>query len=77
MISSADLRSPNSPEQMDWSEYYPDFVDSEETTLDGQRPRQLKKDVEIVDIGCGFGGLTVALATKLPETLILGRCGLG
>ncbi len=31
------------------------------------------KDVEIADIGCGFGGgLLFALAPKLPSTLILG-----
>ena len=35
-------------------------------------PRRLTKDVEVVDIGCGFGGLLVALAPVLPDTLILG-----
>lgn len=30
------------------------------------------KEVEIADIGCGFGGLLVALAPVFPETLILG-----
>ncbi|OAA55209.1 methyltransferase-like protein 1 [Niveomyces insectorum RCEF 264] len=29
-------------------------------------------DVEIADIGCGFGGLLVALAPVMPGTLILG-----
>ena len=33
----------------------------------------MKKVVEVADIGCGFGGLLVALAPKLPETLLLGR----
>lgn len=28
--------------------------------------------VEIADIGCGFGGLLVALAPKFPDTLLLG-----
>lgn len=59
---------------MDWSTHYPDYLDIEETTQDGARPRQLRKDVDIVDIGCGFGGLTVALAPKLPDSLILGQC---
>jgi tRNA (guanine-N7-)-methyltransferase len=31
------------------------------------------RKVEVVDIGCGFGGLLFALATRLPETLILGN----
>lgn len=30
------------------------------------------KEVEVADIGCGFGGLLFALAPKLPDTLILG-----
>ncbi|KAJ0342336.1 hypothetical protein COL922a_001368 [Colletotrichum nupharicola] len=32
----------------------------------------MRKDVEVVDIGCGFGGLLVALAPLLPDTLVLG-----
>lgn len=60
---------------MDWSPYYPAYVaaptqDGEE---DAAKPRSLTKDVEIADIGCGFGGLTVALAPLLPDQLILGR----
>ena len=33
--------------------------------------KRISKDVEIADIGCGFGGLLFALAPKLPETLLL------
>lgn len=33
---------------------------------------RMKKQVEIADIGCGFGGLLFALAPKMPDTLILG-----
>lgn len=36
--------------------------------------RKLTQDVEVADIGCGFGGLLVALAPKLPNTLLLGQC---
>lgn len=38
------------------------------------RPSQktLIKDVEVADIGCGFGGLLVALAPSMPDTLLLG-----
>lgn len=32
----------------------------------------LVQDVEIADIGCGFGGLLVALAPRFPQTLMLG-----
>ncbi|GAB7343157.1 hypothetical protein MBLNU457_1231t2 [Dothideomycetes sp. NU457] len=54
---------------MDWATHYPAFA-SQETTPDGKA--QMKKQVEIADIGCGFGGLSFALAPKFPETLILG-----
>jgi len=35
--------------------------------------KKLTKDVEVADIGCGFGGLLIALAPVMPETLILGE----
>lgn len=57
---------------MDWSSHYPAFLDPDtsKTTLSGTR--KLRKDVEVVDIGCGFGGLLVGLAPLLPETLMVG-----
>jgi tRNA (guanine-N7-)-methyltransferase len=45
---------------MDWSPHYPVFFP------------QGDKKVTIADIGCGFGGLMVALAPLFPENLILG-----
>jgi len=67
---------------MDWAEYYPGFVSSDSqpdptadqaTALDASSiPRKLTRQVEVADIGCGFGGLLVALAPELPDTLILG-----
>src|ERR1700761_7307363 len=44
---------------MDWTKLYPSTAIT-------------TKKVEIVDIGCGFGGLLFALASRLPDTLILG-----
>lgn len=66
---------------MDWSSYYPAYVapspaKDEDNEMEGteasDKPRPLTKDVEIADIGCGFGGLTVALAPHFPDQLILG-----
>ena len=70
---------------MDWSPYYPAYVattpakqDADEEKSETAAPAEaalpapLTKDVEVADIGCGFGGLTVALAPVLPDQLILG-----
>lgn len=34
--------------------------------------KRLRKRVTVADVGCGFGGLLVALSTILPDELILG-----
>lgn len=47
---------PRKPDTMDWSVYYP-AIESPPTVL---------------DVGCGFGGLTVALAALLPSEVVLG-----
>lgn len=80
------ISSPPTPEQMDWSSLYPDYVVEDESmeqdepsaeatdeSLQPVRPKRISKDVEVADIGCGFGGLTIALAPMMPDTLILGR----
>lgn len=56
---------------MDWSPYYPAFVDESAPDV-ASKPKPLKKNVEIVDIGCGFGGLLMALAPLMPDKLMLG-----
>ena len=60
---------------MDWASLYPAFSRTSPTHLDNGRVgnrSSLIKDVSIVDIGCGFGGLLVALAPKLSDELMLG-----
>ena len=56
-FSDHDLEYPSCPDQMDWSTLFPDAKE---------------RTVEIADIGCGFGGLLIALAPHFPESLILG-----
>lgn len=66
---------------MDWSPFYPAFAvtpTEEDITEDPElgavkAVTPLLKDVEVADIGCGFGGLLVALAPVLPDTLLLGK----
>jgi tRNA (guanine-N7-)-methyltransferase len=65
--------SPLSPVHMDWSSHYPAFVDPDPSHTNLAGARKLLKDVEVVDIGCGFGGLLIGLAPLLPESLIVGR----
>lgn len=50
---------------MNWTTHYPGFVND-------RQERTMAREVEIADIGCGFGGLLVALAPVFPETLMLG-----
>lgn len=57
---------------MDWSSHFPAFVDADPSKTNLNGARKLVKDVEIVDIGCGFGGLLIGLAPLLPETLMVG-----
>ncbi|KAI9681660.1 MAG: tRNA (guanine-N(7)-)-methyltransferase (tRNA(m7G46)-methyltransferase) [Trizodia sp. TS-e1964] len=79
-FSDHSLQYPESPEQMDWSPYFPAYLSSPAvrapsttTTNPAKAPiRPLSQDVEVADIGCGYGGLLVALAPKLPNTLLLG-----
>lgn len=58
------LDYPKSPEAMDWSKYYPQYHDNE--------TNKMLQDVEIADIGCGYGGLLINLSKEFPKTLCLG-----
>jgi hypothetical protein len=71
---------------MDWVSLYPayavkkpreeDKINKEEaddfTEEEQRQAKAITKNVEIADIGCGFGGLLFALAPKFPDTLMLG-----
>lgn len=57
---------------MDWSVHFPAFVDPDPTRTTITGARKLVKDVEVVDIGCGYGGLLVGLAPLMPDTLMIG-----
>jgi tRNA (guanine-N7-)-methyltransferase len=57
------FRYPLKPEDMNWTSHYPLYASDNNLNL--------SKPVTVLDIGCGFGGLTVSLAELLPENLIL------
>ncbi|CAH0381904.1 unnamed protein product [Bemisia tabaci] len=54
---------PRTPAVMDWGSLYPAFFNN---------PKDKTKQVEFADLGCGYGGLLVALSPMFPDTLILG-----
>lgn len=54
---------------MDWSTHYPAYFS--QPNEDGSINPGEKK-VEWADVGCGFGGLLMALAPLFPEKLMLG-----
>nr|XP_018264132.1 tRNA (guanine-N(7)-)-methyltransferase [Kwoniella dejecticola CBS 10117]OBR86290.1 tRNA (guanine-N(7)-)-methyltransferase [Kwoniella dejecticola CBS 10117] len=72
-----ELDYPKSPAEMDWSFHYPKFFshpdqaepDASSASAD---EAQTQKQVEWADVGCGFGGLLMALAPMFPDTLMLG-----
>ncbi|KIM39697.1 hypothetical protein M413DRAFT_19518 [Hebeloma cylindrosporum] len=58
-FSDHSLQYPIAPHAIDWSVHYPAFSGT------GKAP-------EFADVGCGFGGLLIALAPIFPDTLMLG-----
>lgn len=56
---------------MVWANHFPKFFSATVGGITAEADTYGKK-VEVADIGCGFGGLVVSLAPKLPDTLMLG-----
>lgn len=56
--------SPAEPSLMDWTRHYPQYYPAKED--------EEQKKVEFADIGCGYGGLLIALAPLFPDKLMLG-----
>ncbi|KDQ13454.1 hypothetical protein BOTBODRAFT_55998 [Botryobasidium botryosum FD-172 SS1] len=65
------LDYPNSPASMDWHAHFPAFYPPPPQS-NQDIDMEVQKKVEFADIGCGFGGLLIALAPMFPETLMLG-----
>lgn len=77
-FSDHNLTYPESPAAFDWAELYPAYAVKEDKENANESAGQAKsvgkisKQVEVADIGCGFGGLLFALAPIMPDTLLLG-----
>ena len=67
---------PTTPDEMDWSEYYPEFFKPKSHDTDKHDDaadlKSEKYQVDFADVGCGYGGLLVNLATIFPDKLMLG-----
>ncbi|CAO3695691.1 unnamed protein product [Umbelopsis ramanniana] len=63
-FSDHQLDYPTMPSEMDWSKHYPTYYPTKDAKCD--------KKVEFADIGCGYGGLLIALAPLFPEKLMIG-----
>lgn len=55
--------SPLTPNEMDWTKYYPERVQSNAKN---------NPQVEFADIGCGYGGLLITLSPMFPDNLMIG-----
>ena len=66
---------PWSPALMNWSVLYPDLFpspDAAASTSSSPSSSDSEKEVTMADVGCGYGGLTVALGVAFPDEIILG-----
>ncbi|XP_050528125.1 tRNA (guanine-N(7)-)-methyltransferase [Daktulosphaira vitifoliae] len=63
-IADHDFDYPNCPDAYDWSKLYPGIIDQNSVIHSNK--------VEMLDIGCGYGGLLVTLSPMFPSSLILG-----
>ncbi|CAO3598773.1 unnamed protein product [Absidia cylindrospora] len=59
-FSDHNLEYPAHPADMDWTSHYPKYANDK------------TKKIEFADIGCGYGGLMIALAPLFPDTLMMG-----
>lgn len=76
---------PLTPDHVAWNEHYPAYLgpqnvpigaaaaasSSEETGVVAVSRRSPLSEVRIADVGCGFGGMTVALGEIFPDKLVL------
>jgi len=62
-LSDRNIPYPLSPDDVDWSEFYPILKD---------KPQEINDHFPtILDIGCGYGGMSFALSTQFQNNLIL------
>mmetsp|Transcript_32672 Transcript_32672/g.55710 ORF Transcript_32672/g.55710 Transcript_32672/m.55710 type:complete len:321 (+) Transcript_32672:88-1050(+) len=66
---------PTRPDLFDWTEdHYPEHptLAQDDTEMSGFNSQSAAIRPDVLDVGCGFGGLTMALSHALPNNTILG-----
>lgn len=79
-LSDSHFPVPITPSHVDYSLHYPYFFPAEEDKCDNGDTTDVPKastplshsKIRFADIGCGFGGLLISLATLFPDTLMIG-----
>ncbi|KAG2450297.1 hypothetical protein HYH02_004804 [Chlamydomonas schloesseri] len=81
-LNDASFDVPTRPEDYDWTEHYPELMAewrerqaAAGAGAEGAGAAEAEAEapaVRFVDIGCGFGGLLIKLATHYPDTPMLG-----
>ena len=66
-LADHDFQYPLRPSEMNWNPFYPAYYEE-----DGTFKTEEKRRVEVLDIGCGYGGLLVSLSKLYPDMLSLG-----
>ncbi|CAH1401960.1 unnamed protein product [Nezara viridula] len=64
-IADHSITYPRSPAVMDWGSLFPNYFPTNGNS-------GIEKQVEFLDVGCGYGGLLVKLATMFPDSLAIG-----
>eukprot|EP01025_Chloroclados_australasicus_P062492 TRINITY_DN820_c0_g1_i5.p1 TRINITY_DN820_c0_g1~~TRINITY_DN820_c0_g1_i5.p1 ORF type:complete len:529 (+),score=47.86 TRINITY_DN820_c0_g1_i5:84-1670(+) len=60
---------PPKPDAVDWSELYPKIFPTDQSSSSAN---VVPKQVDMVDVGCGFGGFLIRLSELYPDKLVLG-----
>eukprot|EP01130_Rhizamoeba_saxonica_P013208 TRINITY_DN5605_c0_g1_i1.p1 TRINITY_DN5605_c0_g1~~TRINITY_DN5605_c0_g1_i1.p1 ORF type:complete len:250 (-),score=61.71 TRINITY_DN5605_c0_g1_i1:20-769(-) len=68
-LADGDFEYPTSPDMVEWAKNFPNVFAEGSNSVDGDGNQ---RQVEIADIGCGYGGLLVALGETFPDTLSVG-----
>lgn len=75
---SARCLRPLTPDHVPWSDHYPAYLGAGNVPTELAGPagadgaRSALAEVRVADVGCGFGGMSVALSEIFPDKLVLG-----